>query len=190
MKRILFVLLLAVASFAQNYDNWNGWGDTARVNNLYKDTTIYTKWMPLSAMENLRIAAYFRDTSTAGFGSDSVNVEWGIQTGHPAWTTTTTRSIKWCVAPVLIVDTCNMLTAANFVVSPMSLDASYLFVNPHKSIDSSSISGWAYQTRNFPPEWDVYFRFYAHALTGTKNTKRLSVVFQSIRRLTAKTNGN
>jgi hypothetical protein len=187
MKRFLFVIMLAVASFGQGVDNWNGWGDTAQVKNLYKDTTIYTKWFPLSAMENMRLSAYFRDTSTAGLGSDSVNVEWGIQTGHPSWVTTTTRATKYALSPVLIVDTCNMLIATNFIKDTLHLDADYAFLNPHKLIDSVSVPGWAYQTRQFAPEWDVYFRFYAHALTGTKKSKNLQCYFQSIRRLGVKT---
>jgi hypothetical protein len=187
MKKFLFVIMLAVASFGQGVDNWNGWGDTARVKNVYKDTTIYSKWLKLSAMENLRVSAYFRDTSTAGFGSDSVNIEWGIQTGHPSWVSTRASTPVWALSPVLIVDTCNMLTAANFVKDTLHLDADYAFLNPHKLIDSISVPGWAYQTRQFAPEWDVYFRFVAHALTGTKATKNIDAVFQSIRRLGVKT---
>lgn len=187
MKRFLFVIMLAVASFGQGVDNWNGYGDTVQVKNLYKDTTIYTKWLPLSAMENLRVSAYFRDTSTAGFGSDSVNVEWGIQTAHPSWVTTNTRATKYAVSPILIVDTCNMLIAANFVKDTLRLDSDYSFLNPHKRIDSVSVPGWAYQTRQFSPAWDVYFRFYVRALTGTKNSKNLQCYFQSIRRLAIKT---
>lgn len=188
MKRriVLFVLAFACLSFGQMNENWNGWGDTAKVVNLYKDTTIYTSKFKMSAFENGRYAIFIRDTSAAGFANDSVNVEWGIQWGHPAWTSTNAKTPAMTWQSCLVVDTVNMLTAGNFVVPRMSLAADGSFTRPFKTIDSVTVSGWAFQDRSVTPEWDVYFRFWAHALTGTKNSKKISCVFQASRRVGVK----
>jgi hypothetical protein len=179
---VLFVLAFVCLSFGQN-ENWNGWGDTARVVNLYKDTTIYTGKFKLSAFENMRAAIFLRDTSAAGFGSDSVNVEWGIQWGHPCWNTTLAKSPTMVWQARLVIDTVNMRTAANFTTDTMRLATDGTFTSTHKKIDSVTVSGWAYQDRAVTPEWDVYFRFFAHALAQTKNTKNIDCVFQTARRL-------
>jgi hypothetical protein len=184
-KSIALILFLSLSAFGQINENWNGWGDTARVINLYKDTTIYSSKFKMSAFENGRYAIYIRDTSVAGFSSDSVNVEWGIQWGHPAWNSVTAKTPIMAWQSCLVIDTVNMLTAGNFVVPRMSLITDGTFTLTHKYIDSVTVPGWAFQDRGVSPEWDVYFRFWAHALTGTKNSKKISCVFQASRRINA-----
>jgi hypothetical protein len=191
-----FVLLLALVgvSFGQLQENYNGYGDTVRVNGFYNDTTIYTKWFKLSAAENIRLEAYARDTSAAGFLVDSTRFEWGIQTGRPSWLTLAVGSRYVVIAPSarLVVDTFTtgkVDTPTCFRVSDMSLDASYDFVSPHKTVDTLNVSGWAFQSRNVAPEWDVYVRFWLHGLAGNKKSMKLENVFQLVQRLSGKSTG-
>ena len=187
---VLFVLAFVCLSFGQMNENWNGWGDTAKVVNLYKDTTIYTSKFKMSAFENMRAAIFLKDTSAAGFANDSINVEWGIQWGHPCWNSTSAKSPTMVWQSWLVVDTVKTDTNGNasvYVIPVMSLATDGSFTSTHKKIDSVTVSGWAFQDRNITPEWDVYFRFWAHALTGTKLSKKIGCVFQASRRLNVKT---
>lgn len=180
---LLVVLALASIAAGQQGTNWNGWGDTARINSFAADSLKYSKTFNLSSFENCVFTAYARDTGTAGFGSDSVNFAWGIQWGHPSWVSTSAKSPTMEWGPRLIIDTLNMLTAGNFVVAPLSLAADYTFVSQKLTIDSSTVSGWAFQRRAVSPEWDVNFRFWCKGITGNKIAQNISLVFQVARRI-------
>lgn len=187
MKFFLLILVgLVGLSFGQLNENWNGYGDTVRVHAFYKDTSIVTTKFKLSAFENSRYDVYFRDTATAGFASDSVKFVWGIEVGHPAFSTTKASSpvMKW--SDRIAIDTVNMLAAANYVSDTAVLLSDGTYSMSLRKIDTVSVSGWACQSRNISTPWDVYFRFWARGLAGNKASKKIDLVFQSIQRLGVK----
>jgi hypothetical protein len=182
-KLLLLIGLMFSFVIAEPGSNWNGYGDTAAIKNFKADTTIYSKIFNLSGFENIRVSCYANDTSSAGFASDSLRFYWGVQTGHMSWITTKVSSPVYEWGPLLVVDTFDILTTANRNFTKLSLLEDGSFVNTMKKIDSSSISGWAYQTRSVATEWDVVYRYFAIGYAGNKTVaNKIRLVFQSTRR--------
>lgn len=198
VKSLLIIVAFIAVSFAQ--DNWNGWGDTAKITNFYADTTIYSKWFTMSQFSILRFSLYLNDTSTAGFDSDSCAAEWGIQTGHISFLTTDVNKKKILLGKKIICDTMNTTAGGVFTVDSAAMttidtDGWPLFTK--KRIDTLVDSfgrlvraPYAYQTSCPINEWNQSFRFWIHGLTGNKNTKNLKGYFQSARQTGIKVNND
>jgi hypothetical protein len=197
------VLLVAFVSLSFGQENWNGWVDTAKVLGLFKDTTIYTGWFKLSQFGTVRHTVYLDDTSAAGFASDSVAAEWGIQTGHASFLTGAKKKMEH--GRKMVIDTFNMLTGSVFSVDSfgrITVDVNGIPQAVYKKIDTlidsattttiSSLitkqvrSPYAYQSRGPFTEWDVYFRYWIHGLTGNKKSTTIKCFFQAARQIGTK----
>lgn len=187
MKKALFVLILAVVAFGQSAGNWNGWGDTAVVTNFHSDTIIHTKKFPLSSMENSRIDVFANDTSDAGFLGDSVAFRWGYQVGHPSWTTTNSNSVVMVWSSPVCLDTFDMQDSSDFTIDTLYDVGDGTYSATRNVIDTTRVTSWALQSRNFSPEWDVSIRFWAQGIGGNRiAANKIRLVFQSVRRLAQK----
>ena len=184
MKKILMILALALCVFGQANENWNGYGDTSLVASFRADSLKYSKTFKLSSMENCRFDVYAADTGAAGFANDSVSFIWGIQTGHYAFTSASARvpTITW--AQQLLVDTFT-ISSANCTPARMVLSSSqgYVYDQTLTTIDTSSVPGWAYQSRAVSPEWDQVYRFWFKGLTGNNVSGFLKLTAQAVRRI-------
>lgn len=186
MKRFMAVLLLAASvALAGRTDNWNGYGDTAQINNFKADSLKYTAAFSLSGFENLRVDVFFDDTSSAGFASDSAAFIWGIQTGHLSKTSAGTVDTLWntirLVADTALGDTLNSLNVV-FAPSEVSIAADGTYDDAFRVVDTSTISGWAYQTKDIVPGWDQIFRGWVKGITGNKIGSFVKVKMQFNRR--------
>ncbi len=186
-------MLFAFALSSGQDENWNGWGDTAKIKNFYHDTTVYSGWFKLSDFSCIRHAVYFRDTSAAGYASDSCAGEWGIQTGHPSFLTTSKYKRKMELGRKMVIDTFNTTTGGVFTMDSAGMTTidkngipEFVSRRIDTLIDSMGVtvrSTYAYQSRGPFNEWDVYFRYWARGLTGNKNTKNLDLYFQAARQI-------
>lgn len=178
MRFLAMLLVFPCLVLAQLDENWSGYGDTARIVAFKADSTKYSKAFKLSALENLRVTCFVDDSTATGFGSDSCKFEWGIQTFGKSFRGGT----YYRYGTKVTVDTLNALTAANFAISDLHLDSTNTLPVRLLQIDSTANLGYMYQTRQFTPEWDVYFRFWARGLTGNKVGAQLKLIFQVDRR--------
>lgn len=189
MKSFIALLLLVGVAFGQLDYNWNGWGDSSNIASFKADSLKYSKIFNLSGMENMRLDCYAADTGVAGFASDSMAFQWGIQTGHLSCFSTTSTvtasaaKIVWAL-PMVIDSFC--MSVASTAAATLKLDTlsgQYIIAGgPLSYIDTSKISGWAYQTRQPPAEWDQVFRFWAKGGTANNKSGFLKLVFQVGRR--------
>jgi hypothetical protein len=181
MKIIVALLLLASCVFAQDA-NWMGYKDTSRINTFRADSLKYSKTFPLSAFENVRIDVFANDTSAAGFKSDSIKFVWGIQTGHWAYTTSNTDKPVWVWAPQVVIDTFNTVDTLKMVLARKVMDSYGTIESQIGYVDTLNFSGFAYQTRNFAPEWDQSFRVWFRGVTGNKKASFVALITQVSRR--------
>ena len=193
MKRSLFRIVSIAAgvlitfgtwlAYGQVDQNYNGWGDTA-VSYVTGTATAYTKAFRLSAFENARFDVFARDTVQAGahaITGDSLQFVWGIQVYHPVYTSTT-GTMVYKYDHRIVIDTLDMWSTTPFAASYYTLQLDGSIANIFKTIDTTVISHWACQTRQFAPPWDVYFRFWATGLAQNKKAKAVKLVFQASRR--------
>jgi hypothetical protein len=183
MKQILIVLMLACLGFSQTL-NWTGYGDTSNIANFRADSTKYSKAFPLSQWENLRLDVIFDDTTAAGRGSDSVKFYYFLEYGHLALTMANVVDTVWSQKDPLVVDTVDALTAANFTAVSRILQNDGTYTYPLKTIDTLSfaIGGGSLQSRNFPQDWDVFFRVGFKGVTGNNKDAMLKLRASVVRR--------
>lgn len=183
---ILFVAVFAALSFGQASGNWNGWGDTAYVAGFTGTGTVYSPLFKLSSMENACFDVYAKDSgSAAGITNDSLQFVWGIQFVHPSYQSGAGTTVKYKYSRRLIIDTLDMWGTNVFIDTLLNLDNTGTYPFLQKTIDTS-FSGWAMQSRQFSPQWDVSFRFWATGLAMNKKATYIPLVFQQIRRLNQK----
>jgi len=189
MKK-LFVLVLVL--FALSYgrtepkvQNWNGWLDTVGVTDVLDSATVYyTKAFRLSDGEDVRILCKVNDTAEDGFADDSVNFEWGYQTGSLCLNSSGVLDTAW--DDLMTVDT---MTADSFGVAKKGVvDPTGALTRYYKQADTTNVTGYAVQSRWLVPEWDVIFRFYVVSLGGLqKGDAALDLEFQVLRRIYSQT---
>jgi hypothetical protein len=168
MKKLLVILLCAGAIVAQT-ENYNGWNDTSQIVNFKADSMKYSKVFLLSQNENLRIDMMADDSSATGYASDSVKFYWGIQLGHPTLngTGSGTKDTFWS-NELITLDTFNMRVTTNAATAYRLVDSTGTYTNAPQSHDTLSVTGFAVQSRQFSPAWDVYFRVWLKGLTLNK----------------------
>jgi hypothetical protein len=182
MKKVLLaVALLAGVVFGQT-ENYSGMNDTAVIATFKADSLKTSKAYTLSQFENLRVDVLVSDTSAAGFASDSVKLYWGIQTGRICWNSSGTRDTAWSNERITL-DTLDMLTTTNAALKYNAMDNTGAYTNTLKAHDTLSVSGFAVQSRNISPEWDVLFRCWVKGLTGNKVGRFLVFRFNVVRRI-------
>lgn len=183
MKQILIVLMLACLGFSQTL-NWTGYGDTSNIANFRADSTKYSKAFPLSQWENLRLDVIFDDTTEAGRGSDSVKFYYWIEYGHLALTLANKVDTIWNTQDPVVVDTVDALTADNFTAVSRVLANDGTYDYPLKTIDTLSFAegGGSVQSRNFPQDWDMFFRVGFKGVTGNNKDAMLKLRANVIRR--------
>jgi len=159
--------------------NWNGYGDTSIITDTLDSATIYYGgFLPMSRYENLKITVKCNDTAEAGFKNDSVNFEWGFQTGTFSKDSAGKRDTIFAKEDRFIVDT---MCADSFGVGTAgSINSSGTLTRSwNQASDTSQIIGYAIQRRQFSPEWDVLIRPWAKSLGGlNKDGAPLKLIFQ------------
>jgi hypothetical protein len=181
IRGLFAVIVLAAGLFAQT-ENYAGWGDTSVLTTFRADSLKYSRAFLLSQYENLRVDFMVNDTDAAGFVSDSVKAYWGIQTGHPCLNSSGVVDTVWN-HDLVIADTIDLLTTTNAGPKYFAMDSAGNYANTRKSIDTTNVTGFAVQSRNISPYWDVYVRCFAKGLTGNNKGSMLSARFALYRRV-------
>jgi hypothetical protein len=184
MKRVAFlVLFLVVASFGA--ENWNGWLDTSNVQNFRADSTKYSKAFDLGRYENTAVVVKVRDTSTAGFGADSIQLRYGYQVGTPTLDSAGNIDTLW--EPVVWLDT--MRTDSLGKLPEGYTDSNLDGYRNSGWVDTLKVTGWAAQACGVSAEWRPLIRYVLNGLTGNNGDSMLIVQIHHVRRLTLKTHG-
>lgn len=167
LKKWLISLVVVVSCVGAQNLNYNGWADTGTFVTFRADSLKYSAVYSLSGFENFRIDMMADDTGSAGFGSDSVKLQWGIQTGRPEINRNGKLDTGW--SQRLVVDTLGKDSVGLFRMGQlMVLGADGSFSFNFRSIDTVSLTKYILQSRAFAPEWDVLVRVWAKGLTGNK----------------------
>lgn len=194
-KVLLFCLLLNVAGYSgwigagSGSLNYNGFGDTVDVRTFRADSVRFTPAFDLSKWENLRITLMMNDTAAAGFASDSIKAIWGIQTGRVVYNGSGVLDTAW--EPIrLIADTFDLVTEktigpAYALIS--AADGSYSEV--HSLVDTSTVTGFAVQSKAISPAWDVLGRCWLIGVAGNKKASFIKTRFVLSRRVYTNTRG-
>jgi len=177
MKKIgLLAMLFAVNVFAAT-NNWQGTGDTA-IEYLSTTNECTTRVFSLTDYDYNRLVVAFKDTSNDDFASDSTVFYYWFQTGSPIYNSSGSLDTAWDNKVVIdSVDNDNFGTNIGYMDSTGTIYRSYL------TIDTAAVSGYAFQSRNFAPEWDVLIRFGAKGLTGNKIGSAVKIMFTKLNRL-------
>jgi hypothetical protein len=170
---------MASVGFAQVV-NYTGFGDTAKIadklltNGIYDTTRVFN----LTRGEDIRAMIKVNDTTSTGYASDSLLIEWGYQTGRFTYNSSGTRDTAWDVFIVLdtVKDDSLGKCKSGYVAADGSLTR-YL-----GQVDTLNVSGYAVQSRWFVPEWDVLIRYWVKGITGNKATDTLNCVIEQHRR--------
>lgn len=188
MKFTLCLILVAASLSFGQIENWNGYGDTAKITGFFSTNTVYSGWFRLSAFSRVRHAVYLNDTSSAGYANDSINAMWGIQTGCPSFLTTSNTKRKMILGRKIVFDTFNIAASNVFTGGLSTIDnAGYPVFTWNKidtlidSMGTSVRSPYAYQSVSPLQEFDVYYRYWITGLTGNKGSNKLIGYFQSAR---------
>lgn len=182
MKRsFLFVLLAAFCVSAAGY-NWTGYGSDTYydiTDSLGTGQVKYSDVFQLSSYEDSRIVLCVDDTSSAGFASDSVVIEWGYQTGSIVLNSSDDLDTLW--DDRIVMDTISTDSAGVARTGTLAADGTLTRYWEQHS-DTSSVSGYMCQSRWFVPEWDVLIRFWVNGLTGNELGTTQEIRFQLRRR--------
>lgn len=179
LNRIVLVVVL-FASFLFASENYNGFLDTVLVSDtLGAGDLFYSAAMNLSKDEDIRLLVKANDTAETGFADDSVAVYYGYQTGKATLGSDGERYTAW--DGEMIIDT--MLASEYGAVGSGTIAATGVLTRTWGGADTSNVSGFAYQSRWFVPEWDHQIRFFVKGITGNKQASALHLVLEIGRRL-------
>lgn len=181
MKALICILSIVLVAFGQF--NYSGYRDTTAVSSFNADSTGVTKAFELSRYENIRLIVFADDTSEAGYASDSIKFSWGIELGDVILNSSNVRDTTW--QGRYIVDTFDILTAANSALKYSSLDSMGRYNKIRGFIDTSYVTGWAVQDVepfDYIP-WAPIFRFWYIGLTGNITGSYVKLMFGQSRRL-------
>jgi len=167
MKKFLLLLVFVSIGYSGTIreslvQNWNGYLDTAYIDGILVDRTKkYTKWFKLSDYRALRLLTKCNDTAETGFANDSVNFEYGFQTGNV--TLNSSGLVDTCIDVPIAIDT---MVADSFGVTNNGVynvsDGSITRIG--NSIDTSSVSGFAVKSNIISFQWDCLVRFWVNSL--------------------------
>jgi len=188
MKKAIFTFLVlaagplssALALNNQVIKNTNGWQDTVSiVDTLETDTIKYSAALVLTDGEDCRVLMKANAT-TAGFNIDSLEFQWGYQTGLRTIDSSDSPDTIWDAH--VILDT--MLTDSIGKTYPYGITATTGATTMYWSArnDTSSVAGFACQSRWFVPEWGELIRFWAKGMTEAGAANK-TVIFEMHRRI-------
>lgn len=182
MMRSMLLLLVSFSLCFSQFSNTTGRADTSKFIGFKADSLKYSRLLKLSAYENVRIDMFANDTNTAGYGSDSVAFEWGVQNVHTCYNAS--GALDTVFSNRFTIDTFR-ISVANCVPATVEFDS--LTGSPVKmqlrKIDTLNVTGLAYQTRNPSVEWDDMFRVWIKGLTGNRVGGFVRVTSMVTRRL-------
>jgi hypothetical protein len=165
---VFFLLFPAILFAAVNVRNRNALDeDTAIVSTLKSGTSAYSKWMQLSDAEDITVILKMKDTTAAGFASDSFAFVFGYQTGNPVFDSTNlARNEVYSRSPLYVLDTLitDSLGKAEGAYAIEAYDGS--ITETTGRIDTTNCPVWAVYQRPFYPRWGVFIRFFFVPLTG------------------------
>lgn len=192
MMRKLTLFLLVMTCFVIAEDrNFKGIDTLGFSGNFSAsvDSIRYTRPALLSNGEDIRWIMAVDDTSSVGFSADSTVLAWGFQTGTIILNSSldmSTRDTIWDER--IVIDTMDVDSFGKAGVG--KVDSSGALTRTwQKRADTTSISGFACQSRWFVPEWDVLIRGWAHGVTGNKTTDKQKAYLFNIRRRWVGTRG-
>jgi len=177
-KFIVFLVLIIALGFAG--ENYNGYLDTVLVSDtLGAGDAFYSAAMNLSEDEDIRLLVKANDTSEAGLTDDSIAIYYGYQTGKETLGSDGEAYNAW--DGEMIIDT--MLASEFGAVGSGTIEASGTLTRTWGGADTTNVSGFAYQSRWFVPEWDHRIRFFVKGLAANKKGSALHLVLEVGRRL-------
>jgi hypothetical protein len=170
MKTLISLLILSTASMAA-ISNQSGYLDTTKVR-VRSDSLYYSRGFDLSGSEDIRAILMVNDTSSVGFASDSINIQWGYQTFSLVMNSSGRADTAFDQR--ICLDTITTAVLGNLPAAIGSSGSDGSITRSTKVVDTLSVTGYATQSKWFLPEWDVGIRFWYKGLTGNK--KASSVV--------------
>lgn len=180
MKKLFLALLVPFLLFAS--ENYNGVNDTLRITDtLAADSIRYTATFNLSdclaAFEKLRTVVLANDTSSAGCTSDSLHFIWGIQTGSMVLDSTFAAfDTAW--DDTITVDTFNIDSISATNMAKIGTDGKVTWTRD-QGVDTSYVTGFAYQSREYQPPWDELARYWAAGISGQKSSRAIVLMFHN-----------
>lgn len=170
--------MAAFLSYGQS--NYNGWLDTSGITDtLAADSIAYSSSFQLSRHEDIRLLVKVDDTTSAGFAADSVQLRYGYQTGHATLNGSGLRDTAW--DELIILDTLSSDNFGSTTEGSVAFDGT--LTRAWGGVDTTNVAGYAYQSRWFVPEWDVYIRFFVYGMAGNNADAALLFYFELKRRL-------
>ena len=168
MKPFLIVLLLVSCLFAayeqpglntgsRNYDT---------IANFGADSLKYSKSFNLSGLRYLRVDVFCDDTSTAGFANDTVLFLWGLETCHLTRDSADNEDTAYSTMR-FAVDTFD-ISGGTIAPSEILIGTDGSITEVRQVIDTASVTGLMYQTRNVSLPFDGRVRAYFQGLSGNK----------------------
>lgn len=176
------LLILCIFSLSQAWlsENYTGYGDTSQIANFKADSIKYSRVFSYSGYYNIRADLLVNDTAAAKFGSDSIALVWGIQTGHPILDSAKARDTAWS-KELYILDTL-VRSSATFRDTMILIGLDGAYSNVRNIADTVSVRGFIKQSKAPSIEWDVLYRGFVKGLTGNRKGKPLMVRFSFTRR--------
>lgn len=186
MKKLLLILVLFSLTYAGWRDsvvlNRNGWSDTASISGILVDgTKKYTSIFNLGDGMDLLVICKVNDTAEAGFADDSVNFEWGIQTGCQCLDTGGTLDTCW--DEHIVCDT--MDAGAYGTANNQLMGTNRSLTRTLGGHDTTSLDGYVYQVRNpeFDDIWNCLVRGWVNSIGDpSKDGAGLDLQFQFIQK--------
>lgn len=168
MKIFLWIFLCFVFTFGRSNfgSNYTGTGDTSNITDFRADSLKYSRTFKKSKYFHMIAEVLVNDTSSAGFSADSTYFAWGIQTGHPVLDSANNLDTAWN-EEMLVCDTVTRYDSS-YAPTYIEIPANGNFDNVLKVIDTTSVTGFAKQSHNPSPNWDVLFRGWAQGIAGNE----------------------
>lgn len=166
MRIFLWIFLIFVVSFGRFGNNYTGTGDTSNITDFKADSLKYSRTFAKSKYFHMIAEVLVNDTSFDGFSADSTYFAWGIQTGHPVLDSADNLDTAWN-EELLVCDTVKRYDSS-YAPTYIEISSDGSFSNVLKVIDTTSITGFAKQSHNPSPNWDVLFRGWVKGITGNE----------------------
>lgn len=182
MRIKILLALITLALFSYGQENYNGFLDTTSITDtlMHADSVAYSAVYGLSKNEDIRLLVKANDTSSAVYATDSVGIFYGYQTGHVTLNSSGVRDTAW--DGEMIIDT--MLSSefgdglTGGVIAP-----SGVLTRLWGGADTLNITGYAYQTRWFVPEWDVLIRYFVRGMDENNKASAIELILEHKRRI-------